>query len=216
MRISVIVCVYNQAIWLPRCIRSILASTAMNSSYEVIIVDDCSSDGSYKEAVKFSDLFENVRVVKNDVNKGLPGSINIALMHAVGQYFIRVDSDDFVDARMLSYLSTYLDCNPHFQGVCCDYFKVNEAEEKVSRHSAQEEQIACGVMYRSEPVRQIGGYDSNFSMREGHDLRKRFLANGNQIGYLEFPFYYYRQHEHNRTITQKNELDMFDRKLKHD
>lgn len=216
MRVSVIVCVYNQELWLPRCLRSILASKAMSDNFEIIVVDDGSKDGSYKEALKFGNLFSYVRVIKNTSNAGLSKSINIALDKAIGQYFIRVDSDDFVDARMLAYLSTYLDCNAHMHGVSCDYFKVNEHEEKISRHFAQEEEIACGVMYRSEKVRTIGGYDASFKMREGHDLRKRFLASGNRIGHLEFPFYYYRQHSENRTLTQKSTLDVYDRKLEND
>ena len=68
-------------------------------------------------------------------------------------------------------------------------------------------------MFRKEALIGIGMYDEKFSMREGHELKKRFLKKY-KIGRLEIPIYKYRQHDKNRTLTKKKTLNFFDKKLK--
>lgn len=209
--ISVIVCAYNHGKWLERCVRSLShQQNIKESEFEIIVVDDASTDMT-KEVLGNLSGIGNLKIIKNDVNIGLPRSINKAIKTALGRYVVRVDSDDYVGRLFLFLSRLFLDMNRDYQAVATDYVLVDEFERVTERANSVEKEIACGVMFRKECLFDIGLYDESFSMREGHDLRRRFLDKF-KMGRLEFPLYKYRKHSNNRT----NNIEMvssFDRKL---
>ena len=159
-------------------------------------------------------------MINNGKNLGLPTSLNKILKASMSRYFVRVDCDDYVSSHFLSTLSNFLyynsgprvmntECN--YQAVACDYFKVNETAELLSRHSAEEEFLANGIMYTYESLANLGFYNEDFKMREGHELDKRFKEKY-KIYYLRMPLYRYRMHPQNRT-NNKSETDKYDNKL---
>ena len=90
--ISVIVCTYNHAKWIERCLRSLLNQDFINENdFEVILVDDCSEDSTSSILEKFSNE-KNLKIIFNEQNMGLPSSINKAMQESVGRYIVRVDS----------------------------------------------------------------------------------------------------------------------------
>lgn len=209
--ISVIVCSYNHDKWLERCIRSLVHQQQIDmGEFEIIIVDDASTDSTELVMDNMRHI-QNIKIIKNDINIGLPASINKAILSAKGRYIVRVDSDDYV-ARLFLYLSRlFLDMNRRYQAAAVDYVLVDEFENIISRASGIDDQIACGVMFRKECLFDIGLYDESFKMREGHELRKRFVSRFN-LGHLEFPLYKYRKHSDNRT-NNNIALDKYDRML---
>ena len=212
--ISVIVCTYNHDKWIERCLRSILNQEIINKDdYEIILVDDFSQDSTQKVLEKFNDE-KNLRIIKNQKNIGLPASINTAMQVSTGRYIVRVDSDDYVQRYFLYHMKFFLDYNRHYQAVCVDYLRVCENEEVFDRGNALKDEIACGVMFRRECLFDIGLYDEKYSMREGHDLRRRFLKRF-KLGHLELPLYKYRDHADNRT-KNTDTLKDFDDKLNAD
>tara|TARA_B100001027_G_scaffold51561_1_gene34304 strand:+ start:1101 stop:1748 length:648 start_codon:yes stop_codon:yes gene_type:complete len=210
--ISVIICAYNHDKWIERCLRSVLNQEIISKEdFEIIFVDDCSEDSTETILKKF-EKEENLIFLKNDKNIGLPASINKAMQDSSGRYIVRVDSDDYVQRTFLYHMKFFLDFNRHYQAVCVDYLKVNQNEEVIERKDALEDQIACGVMFRRECLFDIGLYNEKFTMREGHELRKRFEEKF-EIGHIELPLYKYRDHPDNRTKDEEN-LSKFDKKLK--
>lgn len=210
--ISIIVCAYNHGKWLERCIRSIINQTNIKKNkWELIIVDDFSKDGT-REILKHYKKFENINIILNKKNLGLPSSLNIALKKAKGRYITRVDSDDYVARNYLFISSLFLDMNREYQAVATDYIEVNDNEEIIKKVNSSKKHIACGIMFRKECLFDIGLYNEKFKMREGHELRSRFEKKF-RIGRLEFPFYKYRKHEKNRTKNSKS-LDKYDKILK--
>ena len=79
-RVSVIVPTYNRADLLPRAIDSVLAQTY--GSYEILIVDDCSSDGTQDVIAGFSD--PRIRSFRHGRNEGKSAAINTGISHAEG------------------------------------------------------------------------------------------------------------------------------------
>ena len=184
--ISVIICAYNHDKWIERCLRSVLNQEIISKEdFEIIFVDDCSEDSTETILKKF-EKEENLIFLKNDKNIGLPASINKAMQDSSGRYIVRVDSDDYVQRTFLYHMKFFLDFNRHYQAVCVDYLKVNQNEEVIERKDALEDQIACGVMFRRECLFDIGLYNEKFTMREGHELRKRFEEKF-EIGHIELP-----------------------------
>jgi len=195
---SVIICTFNHEKWIERCVRSLLNQDGISKdSYEIIVVDDASTDKTQELLENFS-IHKNIRVFANPVNSGLPAAINQGIRLSRGRYVVRVDSDDYVSRLFLSLTCLFLNMNRYYQAVAVDYIKVTASEEVIERVNCFEEQIACGVMFRKECLIDIGLYDEAFKMREGHELRRRFDERF-LVGRLEFPLYKYRQHAHNRT-----------------
>ena len=93
-KISVIVPVFNQEKWIGRCIRSLLDQRIERSMYELILIDDGSIDNSNYALNLFDD---EIKLIKNSTNQGLPNSLNIGINAAVGEFIVRVDSDDYVN-----------------------------------------------------------------------------------------------------------------------
>lgn len=209
--ISVIVCSYNHAKWIERCIRSISHQIHVNQTdYEILLVDDGSQDNT-AEVLQNLEIVKNLRIIRNEENMGLPKSLNKAIRKARGRYIIRVDSDDYIARETLYFMKFYMDKNHDYQAVACDYVMVSSDEEVGTRKDAMKDEIACGIMYRKESLFDIGLYDEEFRMREGHDLRKRFLSKY-KMAHLDLPFYKYRDHENNRTKNLE-EVSKFDNKL---
>lgn len=99
--ISVIVPIYNVYPFLIRCVNSILEQTYRN--LEVILVDDGSSDGSSGICDKFSKIDSRVVAIHQE-NKGLSGARNRGIDLAKGDYFAFIDSDDFIEPKMIEAL----------------------------------------------------------------------------------------------------------------
>ena len=210
--ISVIVCAHNHDKWVERCIRSIKNQVNLEKNeVEIILVDDGSKDYTQKILSNLKDL-NGLRLVKNKKNLGLPKSINIAIKLALGRYIVRVDSDDYISRNYLSLAKLYLNMNREYQAVAVDYYKVTDDEKIIEKVNCFKEEIACGIMFRKEALFDIGLYNEKFTMREGHELKKRFLKKF-KIGRLEFPLYKYRQHEKNRT-KKILMVKKFDKKLR--
>ena len=123
-----------------------------------------------------------------------------------------MDSDDYVDRYFLFFLHYFLNNNRNYGAVSCDYIIVNDKEEYLRKENSQKNEIACGIVFRREALIDIGLYNKSFSMREGHELKKRFEKKY-EIGRIPFKLYKYRKHFLNRTKNIQL-LKKFDKKLR--
>lgn len=209
--ISVIVACFNQGQWVERCIRSLSHQNSFSAEeFEILVVDDGSTDNTH-EVLENLSILKNLRIIHNNQNQGLPFSLNAAIRKARGRYIVRVDSDDYVQRNFLYVMKLFLDLNRHYQAVAVDYVKVDCFENVIGRSNCFEEEIACGIMFRKECLFEIGLYNTEFKMREGHEMRKRFEKRF-KIARLEFPFYRYRSHDNNRTKNLE-EVKKYDSQL---
>ena len=88
--VSVIISTYNRADFLHRAIKSVLAQTYID--FELIIVDDASSDNTKEVVNSFYD--ERVEYLRHDNNKGAPAARNTGVKKAKGEYIAFLDDDD--------------------------------------------------------------------------------------------------------------------------
>ena len=102
IKISVVVPVYNVEKYLKKCVGSLLRQTYKN--FEIILVDDGSSDGSGKLCDSYAEQSRNIFVLHKQ-NGGLSDARNYALPYIKGQYVTFVDSDDYVDLDFLERLA---------------------------------------------------------------------------------------------------------------
>lgn len=109
MQFSIIVPVYNVSRYLKTCLDSILAQSYRD--YEVILVDDGSTDGSGELCDRYEEQYEAIQVI-HQPNKGLSGARNTGLDHAEGEWIVFVDSDDQVEPGMLELLHNQINRYP--------------------------------------------------------------------------------------------------------
>jgi glycosyltransferase involved in cell wall biosynthesis len=206
MKVSIIVTAYNYGRYLERCLRSCLSQNYPQDSYEVIAVDDNSNDNTAEILKKF-DHYSNYRFIINEKNVGVAEAANIGIRASLGQYFVRVDADDYVNEDLILFLTRYLMENHDAFCVSCDYVLVDDFENKIERKYAETNPISCGIMYRKDLVARFGLYNSGFRHREEEELRAR-LAEDYQIHHLRIPLYRYRMHNTNKT-KNLNEMDEY-------
>ena len=203
MKISIIITNFNYGKYIERCIRSCMNQNYssglknLNKDFEIIVVDDCSTDDSKKKITRY-EKFINFNSIFNKKNIGVAASANKAILKSKGKYFIRVDADDYISVNTINILSFFLDENPNFFGVACDYFHVDEFGSQIVKISSKANPIACGIMYNKKKFIQYGMYKKEFRHREEEELRLR-VGNKYKIYNLPFPFYRYRMHKSNKT-----------------
>lgn len=208
LKVSVIVAAFNQQRHIGRCLRSLLHQKIDHREYEIIVIDDGSTDLTPYALELFTDPSEStIRTLRNDSNLGLPASLNRGIKAARAPYIVRVDSDDYVNENFLLFLYAFLEQNAHMDAIACDYWLFNDDEQWLERRSCLEDPIACGVMFRKEQLIDIGLYDESFRFHEERELRIRFEKKY-KVHRLELPLYRYRRHAGNIT-SNREEMERY-------
>lgn len=197
--ISVIIPVHNQQNYLGRCLRSILDQSLAKSDYEIIVIDDGSTDNSKSI---YNIFLDNIILIKHKKNLGLPSALNKGIKCAKGRFFIRLDADDYVHHEYLKILSLFLSLNDDIDAVACDYQLVDKNEKVIEIKNCMDFPIGCGIMFRQSHIVELGMYDEKQLIHEEKDLRSRFLNKYN-IKRVELPLYRYRKHENNMTNNKE-------------
>lgn len=118
VKLSIIVPVYNVKKYLRKCVDSLLAQDLPASDYEIILVDDGSTDGSatvcdeYAMSHNTSDITHNTCVIRvlHQHNAGVGAARNAGIAIAEGEYMMFVDSDDFIESNVLGTLMEQVEC----------------------------------------------------------------------------------------------------------
>lgn len=99
VKLSVVIPVYNVAPYLAKCLESICSQSFKD--IELLCVDDASTDGSLSILQEFAAKDSRIKVIQAPSNGGLSRTRNLALDHAVGEYLLLVDSDDWLEPEAL-------------------------------------------------------------------------------------------------------------------
>jgi glycosyltransferase involved in cell wall biosynthesis len=193
--VSVLIPVHNEEKYIGRCIRSILNQTMNRDDYEIIAINDGSDDRTNYALSLFT---EDVNIINNGTKLGLPGSLNVGVRAARGQYIVRLDGDDYVTSEYLNIMSYFLRTNQYMDAVACDYLEVDDAGNLLARKNCMEDPVGCGIMFRVDQLLEVGLYDDKFLVHEDRDLRIRFTKKY-KIHRIELPLYRYRRHLDNMT-----------------
>src|SRR5690349_21068344 len=113
-KLSICIPSYNNAQFLPELFESILNQSFKD--FELIFVDDCSTDKSIAVVRGFND--PRIKVFENKKNVGVVGNMNRCLLQAKGDYITIIGSDDALAEDSLKKRVTFLDQNPDIGFVC--------------------------------------------------------------------------------------------------
>ena len=181
-RISVVMSVYNGEWHLAEAIDSILGQTM--SDFELIVIDDGSTDGTPRILEEYAARDDRVRVVRNESNLGLTLSLNRGLGLARGEYFARQDADDISRPQRLALQVQLLDANPHlgaigtgFQRIDDDGIPLGEPTKVSADHEVLRASLLminplphCSLVARRTLVQELGGYDEELPYAQDYDL----------------------------------------------
>lgn len=134
VKVSIVVPNYNHAAFLGRRMDSILAQTY--TDYEIILLDDASTDGSRKVIEAYRDK-ANIRIQYRESNSGNTFvQWNAGVRMARGEYIWIAESDDYSSNRFLEKLVDILDQNPSVGLAYCQSYKVDESDRVVGMQTA--------------------------------------------------------------------------------
>lgn len=135
-KISIIIPVYRSEKTLRKCVESIVYGE--EKDLEVILVEDCSPDGSWALCQCLAQEFPQVKVYQNESNCGVSHTRNRGLEEASGKYVLFVDSDDWVSG---SYAKTLIETQENNPGamVVCGYTFIDHTSNTRSYYGVSEE-----------------------------------------------------------------------------
>lgn len=202
-KISIIIPVYNSSELLGKCIDSILSQTF--NDFECILVDDFSSDLSYKICHGYSLKDKRIRIFHNNQNYGSSISRRIGLEQSLGKYILFVDSDDWIEPFMLEkmYIKSKVE---DLDIVFCDYYyeennittyKKQEIEckskiEIMKNMAAYNEKLNCSLwnkLIRKKKIENVIFPMESYS--EDMYISTQILYFSEKIGCINEPLYHY-------------------------
>lgn len=201
MKISVIVPVYNVADYVEKCIQSVLGQTF--SSWELILVDDGSTDNSRDLIRNYAVGDERIRVLHQE-NSGAGIARNKGIENAVGDYVVFLDSDDYISENYFSLLSLHdedvvfidvQDVNTQGEVLKREYmspFKSYSIDDIIRFQMTG--RLPWGGVRKAVKLRLLNEYNIRYSNHKvGEEALYSFnlLNNAKSVAFIEEPLYNY-------------------------
>ena len=216
-KVSIIICTYNRADYISHTLNSILAQTYQ--SYEVIVIDDASTDDTEEIIKKYLSLEKRIKYFKNEKNLGIPKSRNKGVVLSQGEYIAMLDSDDYwLSAEKIAKQIEVLDSDKELgligTGIICidendqeikkDIFAIEDYEIR-ERILAKNQFMQSSVVFRKDAYKVAGGYQEKFTVCEDLDL---WLAIGSKYKFANIiePMVAYRLHSGGISKSRKLEI----------
>lgn len=215
--ISIVLPVYNGEKYLRESIESVLAQTYTN--WELLILDDCSSDTSPVIAKEYAKRDPRIRYYRNEKNLQLPGNLNRGFSLAQGEYLTWTSDDNRYRPEALKRMAKTLDEYPNVQFVfaSCRIIDAEGNEIEYITVSPESTKRIVGIntigacfLYTRVVYEQIGDYDSELKYVEDFDYWQRICMRFQAVGLREI-LYEYRWHDGALSSTLRE--DVFNKNL---
>lgn len=220
MDVSIIVTAYNYARYIDECLDSCLAQKGTALKYEVIVVDDGSTDETPALLARRSD--PHLRVLRIE-NSGIELASNQGFAAARGRYIVRVDADDSLAADYLVRMAPMLEND---FGFCYGDYTIIDgdsvAQEVVrlpdfdaSEVMTRGDFLATGTLYPAALLRTHGGYDTltRNSGLENYELIIKLMDTGAKGIHVAAPLFRYRRHSSNMSAERIDGIIAYGRAL---
>ncbi|OGL50174.1 MAG: hypothetical protein A2161_11020 [Candidatus Schekmanbacteria bacterium RBG_13_48_7] len=214
--ISVIIPVYNASKTLDRCMQALIDSEFPNNKYEIIVVDDCSTDRSLEIARTYT-----CKTFSTPQNSGAAVARNYGSMQAAGDILFFIDSDVLVEPDVLKKIDEKFSKSPHIDAIVGayrsrqpnnDFFSLYQTAFTFYNHEqCAEGQIfwfwgACGSIKR-EVFEKIGRFDEKYSGAGAEDIELGYdLSNQGYTIELDKSISVVHSHKHTFSSIIRNNL----------
>ena len=200
MKISVSIPVYNGEQFIERTIQSVINQTF--SDYELLIVDNCSTDSTVEKVKGFHDT--RIKLVQNDKNYGMFGNWNICIHSAQGEYIHLLCADDALQSKCLEKQVKILDMHTDVAFVFNASNVVNEQDKNImKRRPFRKNMIFDGkylarrsfrtknlfgepsnVLFRKSVMEKVGDFSSDVCYSADWDFWMRLAMEG-RVAYID-------------------------------
>jgi len=204
--------VRNGEPYLRESLKSLLTQTL--SDFELVIVDDGSTDETPAILRAFSQQDSRIVILRNEQNLRLAASLNRGLRFCRAPLVARADADDVYMPKRLERQVAFMDLQPvvGVLGAACYEMDAEGKNLRISRHPSEDRQIRfelpflCrlahpSVMFRKDLVLAVGSYDEKYWTAQDYDLWSRLMP-VTAFANLPEPLWYYRTHPKSTMSTR--------------
>jgi len=222
MKFSIITPVYNSFSKMNAYFQSLENQTYKN--FELILIDDCSTDNSYEELLNYKQRTSNIdiKLVQNEKNTGPGLARNVGLDYVAGDYITFIDSDDYIEKKCLENIYKIVRHN-NIDCLIFDFIQViNGAQRNASSIPSfnegfidQREAISvstgstCCKVYKTDIILSNELEFPNLMRFEDMVFNKLALTKCNKIYYMKKPLYFYVNNEESIVNDKKNNHEKF-------
>jgi glycosyltransferase involved in cell wall biosynthesis len=193
---SVVIPAYNAEKFVCKALDSVTDQTI--SDYEVVVVDDGSTDGTSRKITSWAKEHPLVKLrLIQQANKGIGGARNAGIRHANGVFVAFLDSDDFWLGKKLEFVADHIKANPSVDMICHDeWLQTDKAGKKrltYGPYATYRDLLFNGncistsaTVVRRQKILEVGGFseDMQFNSVEDYDLWLRLARADCCIEYL--------------------------------
>lgn len=213
MKLSIVIPAYNVAKYIDKCLSSLIDQDLLPTEYEIIVINDGSTDDTLSVACEFASKHSNIRVIDKQ-NEGLSMTRNVGLKHSVGDYILFVDSDDYIQRCSIAKICTKM----QEEGLDIVEFGFNDVDEQGNAVASsfpyapkrEEGVVTSGRNYLLGSVvlypmvwcrayRRLFLLGNNLTMHpirhEDEEFTPRALYLAQKVGYISDDIYKYVWHE---------------------
>lgn len=219
MKVSVIIALYNTEKYIEKCITSVLESPLNRNDYEIIVINDGSTDNSQEIVESLQNEYSNILLI-NKENGGQSTARNLGFDIAKGEYIYCLDSDDFINGIVFNEALDYaiannLDMLPiHYTTLNENYELVDQKpdnyeiiSEPITGGDFMNKFVVSGTMwryfYKNSLIKQHQMNLLEGVYHEDEEFIIRFLSYTKTIAYKRHNVYNYIQRR-NSTVNNKN------------
>lgn len=197
--VSVLMTAYNREKYISEAIDSVLQSTYSN--FELIIVDDCSSDNTVSIAKRYVIADNRVKLYINEKNLGDYGNRNKASTYASGEYLMYVDSDDKIYPRGIELCLKLMQQYPNSNFGIRNFSKFTElemsSEKIINAHFFKEPILTIGpggTILKRDYFERINQYPTKYGPANDMYFNLKAACNTSVV-LIPFEYVFYREHE---------------------
>lgn len=222
MTISVCIPTYNQAAYVEKTIRSVMSQTLLPD--EVIVSNDCSTDGTKEILDRLAQEFNILRVIHQPVNLGMSGNTNTCLRESRNDVIVKLDSDDLLLPDYIKFLSVLLAEHPSAGYAHAAVYQIDEKDNIVKERRLyrptgfhddvlalkgllQGYRVAANIlMFRREALAKVGYITNMQNFAEDFYLSVNIAGAGYGNVYCDKILASYRVWDNEDKVRQKRKL----------
>lgn len=209
--ISIVLPTYNGEKYLDESIQSIVEQSFID--WELIVVDDCSSDSTPEIIRRWEKRDSRIRSVRNSSNAKLPASLNIGFSYAVGKYYTWTSDDNVYEQNAFQLMHDAIENNRGYDLVYCDVKRIDQNGNRLPDdgfHGSPRmlyffNVVQACFLYSAEMAKKLSGYDTDLFLVEDYDYWLRGYRSSKYLHLKEKP-YRYRVHGESLTSTRTKEI----------
>ena len=217
--VSIVVPVYNTEEYIEECLNCLVNQTLEN--IEIICINDATEDNSMEIVRKFAKDNNKIKIIENEVNKGLSATRNIGIDSVNGEYITFFDSDDMIEKTAFEKL--YNEAKEHNQDVIVynikrfndegdEWFEILQKKSNISEYVEKTDLLknseliysttSCNKFIKTDYLKKINHKFIENILFEDIPFTTKLLCNTDSIGIYPDVIYYWRVRD--KSITQNN------------